>query len=136
MFFRLLFRTANSPTDHLATILSADDEAALNNATSRFEIERDPSCAVLATPGVSCLTPAPEVSINLEFPVSVNRSQVFVSLGGTLSDAMQSQKGATGIPATLRIRRRFRGRLRTIKFNPASHAMLRFMLMPGDEITW
>jgi len=136
MFFRLLFRTANSPTDHLATIVGADSEAALNKATSQFETEQDPSCAILAMPGVTCVTPAPEVSINLEFSVSVNRNQMFVPLGGTLSDAMQSGKGAIDVPTTLRIRRLFRGRLRTIKFESASQGMLRFMLMPGDEITW
>jgi len=136
MFFRLLLRTASSPTDYLATILIADDEATLSKATSRFETERDPSCAVLAMPGVTCVTPAPDVSINVEFGVSVNRNQVFVALGGTVSNAMQSTRAASGIPATLRIRRRFRGHLRTIKFDPASQDILRFMLMPGDEISW
>jgi hypothetical protein len=136
MFFRLLFRTANSSTDHLATMLSADDEATLNEATRRFEMELDPSCEVLSMPDVTCVTPAPEVSVNLEFPVLVNSKQVFVPLGGTLSNAIQSRKRASEITATLRIRRLFHGHLRGVKFDPASQDILRFVLMPGDEITW
>jgi len=136
LYFRLLLRSASSPADHLATILSSADEAALDKATSRFKIDQDPSCAALATPGVTCLTPAPDVSINLEFPVSVNHKQVFVPLNGTLSDAMQPTARGNTIPATLRIRRLYRGRLRTIKLETASRNLLRFLLMPGDEITW
>ncbi len=135
-FFRLMFRIANSSTDHIATILGADDEATLDEAIHRFAMERDPSCETLSMPGVTCVMPAPEISINLEFPVSVNHRQVFVPLGGNLSNAMQSGKGAIAIPATLRIRRLFRGHLRTIKFEPTSQSLLRFVLMPGDEITW
>ncbi|MBV8845024.1 MAG: hypothetical protein JO307_19635 [Bryobacterales bacterium] len=135
-FFRLLFRTDKSSADHLATILSADDEATLNKATRRFKREPDALCEIVSMPGVTCVTPAPDVAVNLEFPVSVNRKQVFVPLGGTLSDALQSRKRASEITATLRIRRLFHGRLRAVKFDPASQQILRFVLMPGDEISW
>lgn len=135
-FFRLLFRTAQSSADHLATVLSADDEASLNQATRRFEMAGDPSCEVLSIRGVTCTAPAPEVAVNLEFPVLVNSRQVFVSLGGTLANAMEPRKQASEIPATLRIRRLFEGRLRTVKFDAASQDILGFVLMPGDEITW
>jgi hypothetical protein len=136
MFFRLLFRTANSGTDHLATMLSADDEATLDEATRRFEMELHPSCEVLLVSSVTCVTPAPEVSVNLEFPVLVNSKQVFVPLGGTLSNAILSRKRATEITATLRIRRLFQGHLLGVKFDPASQDIRQFVLMPGDEITW
>jgi hypothetical protein len=134
-FFRLVYRVANSPTDHLATMLSADDLATLNEATRRFQMERDPSCKTLTMPGVNCVKPAPDVSVSLEFPVSVNRKQVFVSLGGTLAHAMQSRKLASEVTATMRIRRLFHGRLRTVKFDRNSQDILWFVLMPGDEIT-
>lgn len=136
MFVRLLFRTAISSTDHLATVLGADDQATLNKATRRFETGQDPSCEILTMPGVTCVMPAGEVSVNLELPISMNGKQVFVPLGETLSDAMQSRKRASEIAATLRVRRLFHGRLRTVKFDPASQDILRFVLMPGDEITW
>ncbi|HEY4089827.1 MAG TPA: hypothetical protein VGM43_28080, partial [Bryobacteraceae bacterium] len=135
-YFRLLFRSASSPTNHLATILSSNDQAALDHAISRFKIESDLSCAVLATPNVTCLTPPPDVSINVEFPVSVNHKQVFVPLNGTLFDALQPRTRGEGIPATLRIRRLFRGHLRRVKIDPTSQNVLRFLLMPGDEINW
>src|SRR6185312_16691573 len=136
LYFRLLFRSASSATNHLATILSSNDQTALDNVTRRFKTEPDPSCPVLATADVTCITPAPDVSINLEFPVSVNHKQVFVPLNGVLSDAMQPTARGNTIPATLRIRRLYRGRLRTIKLETASRNLLRFLLMPGDEITW
>ena len=134
LYYRLLFRSASSPGDHLATILSPADQAALNKATSRFKIERDLSCATLDMHGVTCVTPPPDVSINPEFPVSVNHKQVFIPLNGTLSDAMQTREN--GIPATLRIRRLFRGHLRRVKIDTVSQNILRFPLMPGDEIKW
>lgn len=135
-FYRLFFRTANSSTDHLATILGAPEESALNTAAARLKMEQNPSCEALSLPGVFCLTPPAEVALNLEFPVSVNRKQVFVPLGGTLADALQPRKPTAPIAPTLRIRRLFHGRLRPVKFAPASQDVLRFVLMPGDEITW
>lgn len=136
LFFRLLFRTANSSANHLAAILSAGDEAALNKATKEFERERDPSCEALATPGVTCLRPAANVSVNLEFPASVNGKQIFVPFEGTLSDAIQSRKLASETVATLRIRRLFQGRLRRVRFDAARQDIFGFVLMPGDEITY
>jgi hypothetical protein len=130
LYYRLLFRSASSPTDHLATIVSSNDEAALDQATRQFKT------GVLATPHVTYLTPPPDVSINLEFRVSANRKQLFVPLNGTLFDAMQPRMRAQGIPATLRIRRLFRDHLRRIKIETASQNILQFLLMPGDEITW
>jgi hypothetical protein len=136
LYFRLLFRSAGSPANHLATILGSNDEAALARAGNRFKNEVDFSCAVLTTPDMTCVTPPPEVSMNAEFSVSVNRKQVFVPLNGTVFDAMQPRTRRERIPATLRIRRLFRGRLRKVKIDPASQNISRFLLMPGDEITW
>jgi hypothetical protein len=96
LYFRLLFRNASSPTDHLATILGSDDQVALDHATSRFQTERDLSCAALAMPHVTCIMPAPDISVNVEFPVSVNRRQVFVPLNGTVLDAMQPRTRVRG----------------------------------------
>src|SRR6185312_15818305 len=136
LYFRLLFRSASSATNHLATILSSNDQTALDKVTRRFKTEPDPSCPVLATADVTCITPASDVSINLEFPVWVELKQVFIPLNGTLLDAMQPRTRAEGIPAALRIRRLFRGRLRRVKIDTANQNILRFLLMPGDEITW
>lgn len=135
-FYRLVFRTALSSSDHLAVILSADDEAVLNEATRPFEMKRDPSCEALSISRATCMTPAAATAVNLGFSVSVNGKQVFVPLGGTLSNALQTGEPGSEIPATLRIRRLFRGHLRAVKFDRTSQDMRGFLLMPGDTITW
>lgn len=135
-FYRLVFRTAVSSSNHLAAILSAADEAALDEATRRFEAERDPSCEALSLSRATCMAPAGVVAVNLEFPVWVNGRQVFVPLGGTLSNALDTGKRTSEIPVTLRMRRSFRGRLRAVKFDLATQNMRGFVLMPGDRITW
>jgi hypothetical protein len=135
-FYRLVFRTALSSSDHLAVILSADDEAALSEATRQFERKRDPSCEALSISRATCMTPAAEAAVNLGFSVSVNGKQVFVPLGGTLSNALQPREPGSEIPATLRIRRLFHGHLRAVKFDSASQDMRGFLLVPGDTITW
>jgi len=135
-FYRLVFRTAISSSDHLATILSAEDEAALKDVTRQFEMKREPSCEALSISRATCMTPAAAVAVNLEFSVSVNGKQVFVPAGGSLSNALQPEKPESEIPATLRIRRLFRGRLRAVKFDRASQNMRGFVLAPGGTITW
>ncbi len=135
-FYRLVFRTALSSSDHLAVLLSADDEAALNEATRQFEMKRDPSCEALSLSRATCMTPAAATAVNLGFSVSVNGKQVFVPLGGTLSNALQAGEPESEIPATLRIWRLFRGRLRPVKFDRARQDMRGFLLVPGDTITW
>ena len=135
-FYRLVFRTALSSSDHLATMLSAEDEAALNEATRQFEGKRDPSCEALSVSRATCMTPAAAAAVNLGFSVSVNGKQVFVPLGGTLSNALQTGEPGSEIPATLRIWRLFRGRLRPVKFDRARQDMRGFLLAPGDTITW
>jgi hypothetical protein len=135
-FYRLVFRTALSSADHLAVILSADDEAALNEATKQFEMKRDPSCETLSISRATCMTFAAAAAVNLGFSVSVNGKQVFVPLRGTLSDALHSGQQFGEIPATLRIRRLFQRRLRTVKFDGGDQDMRGFLLAPGDTITW
>jgi hypothetical protein len=95
-------------------------------------MKRDPSCEALSISRATCMTPAATVAVNLGFTVSVNDKQVFVPLGGTLSNPLWPDE----IPATLRIRRLFRGRLRAVKFDRASQDMQGFLLVPGDTIAW
>jgi hypothetical protein len=137
-FFRLLFRTDISSADHFATMLSAEDEGTLNEATRRFDMQ--PDCMALSMPGVTCVTPPQDFSVNLEFSVWVNDKQVFVPLGGTISDAMRSVtpfgKSVGQVPTTLRVRRLFRGHLLPVKFDSTKEDILRFVLMPGDKIAW
>jgi hypothetical protein len=134
-FYRLLFRTAISSSDHRTTILSAKDQAALNKATSQFEMKRDASCETLSVPHATCMNIPAGVAVNLEFSVRVQDKQVFVPLEGTLSNILPG-KLKIEIPATLRIRRLFRGHLCAVKFDRASRDMRGFALMPGDAITW
>jgi hypothetical protein len=134
-FYRLVFRRAISSSDHLATILSAEDEAALNEVTRQYQMKRDPSCEALSISRATCMTPVAAAAVNLGFSVSVNGKQVFVPLGGSLSNALP-WKQADEIPPTLRIRRLFQGHLRAVKFDSASQDMRGFLLVPGDTITW
>lgn len=135
-FYRLLFRAAISSSDHLTTILSAEDQAALNEATNQFEMKRDPSYEALSMSQATCMDIPTGVAVNLEFSVSVKSKQVFVPLEGTLSNVLPREKWGIEIPATLRIRRLFRGRLRAVKFDRANRDMRGFVLVPGDTITW
>ena len=84
-FFRLVLRTGSSSANHVATILSSDDEANLRQATRWFVMTRDPSCKLISIPNLTCVDPPPDVAVNLEFPVSVNGKQVFVPLVGPSS---------------------------------------------------
>lgn len=82
------------------------------------------------------MTLAAAAAVNLGFSVSVNGKQVFVPLGGSLSNALPPGQREREIPATLRISRLFQGRLRAVKFGRASQDMQGFLLVPGDTITW
>ncbi len=135
-YFRLLFRTEESASNHIATIITATDETKLSEATNERESGPLDSCQGVFVPGATCVTFAPDFGVNAEMRVHVNGQEGFVRVGGTVSEAINAIGDVTAVPKTLMVRRTFEGHLIPVEFDPASKDILNLVLMPGDEITW
>jgi len=135
-YFRLLFRTALSSADHVATIISATDKASLEEAVKQRESGPVESCQGVSAPGANCITFSSDFGVNAEIRVRVNGHEAFVGVEGTVRDAMDLRGPNPIVPTTLTVRRKFQGHLVPVKFDPATHDILGLVLMPEDEINW
>jgi len=135
-YFRLMFRTALSSADHVATIISAPDKASLEEAVKQRESGPVESCQGVTAPGASCVTLSSDFGVNAEIRVRVNGREAFVGVAGTVRDAVNLRGPNPIVPKTLTVHRKYQGRLVPVKYDSATHDILGLVLMPGDEIDW
>jgi hypothetical protein len=124
-YFRALFWTARSSTNHYATILAAENRPALDAATQAFQAQPDGSCRTSLGAGVTCVPVPLQWAVNAELRVRVNGSDAYVTIGGTVSQVAANQSHVT-------VMRMFNGRLIPVK----GENLMRLVLMPGDQITY
>ncbi len=140
-FYRYLYWTGASPHNFRTTILGAPDRKTLHDATSQFLSDPEGFCA---KPGaqVFCQSVAASVGMNVGFYIRVNGSDVFVRMGGTISEAVGEARnglrvaGRQPLPQSVSVRRMFHGKLIPIKVDGAPNDILGLVAMPGDEITF
>jgi hypothetical protein len=137
-YFRLVLRTEAAASENIsiATLLSAPDKKTLADATRQLMSGPAQPREIVTAPGANCMTFPPRVGVGIELGVQVNGRQVFVGLGGSLAGAIRSENPPADFQKTLQVRRFYQGNLIPIAFDPASPAILKLVLMPGDEITW
>jgi hypothetical protein len=137
-YFRLLFRTDESSTNRItrAILLYASDNMKLNEATKARLAGPENFCRTLSVSGVTCFTFPANFGVSPELRVRANGRETFVRVGGMVLDALESLGPGAEAPKTLQVRRFFRGQLIPVRFDASSEDILRFVLMPGDEITW
>jgi hypothetical protein len=137
-YFRLPFMTEESSADRVtrAILLFAPDQASLAVATTKRQVSAESFCGTLSVPDATCTTFPKNFGISPELRVLVNGEAKFVRFGGFLMDVLDLEDPERGAPATLKVRRLFRGRLVSLKFDRSSADILRLALLPGDQITY
>jgi hypothetical protein len=137
-YFRLLFMAEESSTDRVtrAILLSAPDQARLALATAKRQVSAEDFCGTLLVPDTTCTIFPKNFGVSPELRVLVNGEFKFVRVGGFLMEVLKLDDPENGAPATLKVRRLFRGRLVPLKFDRSSADILRLVLLPGDQITY
>ena len=138
-YFRLLFMADdNAPTVRItrAILLSAPDQNRLAQAVAFRQDSAENFCAALVVPDVTCIVVPRNFGISPELRVRANGQDFYIRVGGFLSEVLDLKDREDPPPASLKVRRPFRGRLVPIKFDPKSRDILHLVLLPGDEITW
>jgi hypothetical protein len=141
-FYRYLYWTGASAHNFRSTILGAPDRKALHDATRQFLTDPEVYCAKPAT-GVFCESVAASVGLNVGFNIRVNGADVFVRIGGTISEALGEARNGlrvTGrgqpLPQNVTVRRMFHGKLIPIRVDGAPNDILGLVAVPGDEVTY
>ena len=139
-YYRYLYWTGASAHNFRTTILGAPDRSTLRDATGHFLADPEPYCAKPGA-GVFCQSVAVTVGMNVGFNVRINGSDVFVRMGGTVSEAVGENVAGLHVfgrskplPQIQSVRRMFHGRMVPITFE--GNEVLSLVLMPGDEITY
>jgi hypothetical protein len=137
-FFHLLFKTDKTSTRYVtkAFLLSSTDESKLASGTKQLQGASVDTCEAVSTSGVDCTGFPASFGVSPELRVRVNGKEVFVRLDGTVIDALGLPNLAAEVPKNLQVTRLFQGRRVPIVFDRTTKDILRFTLMPGDEITW
>ena len=138
-YFRLLFMADdNAATVKItrAIMLSAPDQTRLAQAVASRQDSAENFCATLAVPGVSCIIFPRNFGVSPELRVRANGQDFYIRVGGFLQEVLDLQHRDGAPPKALKVRRPFRGRLVSVKFDPNSRDILMLVLLPGDEITW
>jgi hypothetical protein len=94
------------------------------------------SCKGPPSEDFACVPITNGIGINAVVGVSANRRMHYFPLGTALSGLLRTADDIPvgSVPPNLKVRRRFRSRLATIRYDPA--AVLGLVLMDGDSVEW
>jgi hypothetical protein len=136
--FRLQFMTDESTSNRItrAVLLSAPDEAKLNEAVARRGSRPDDFCTTLSIANVNCTILPKNFGVSPELRVRVNQKDAFVRVGGMVQEVLDLEGPEASPPPSLRVLRPFHGHLIPIKFDRSSRDILSLVLLPGDQITF
>lgn len=137
-YFRLLFMSDETSSGRItrAILLSSPDGAKLTRAVVHRQVNPDNFCATLSIADVTCTVFPKNFGVSPELRVCVNGKDGFVRVGGTLGEVLNLENQEDGPPRGLKVRRPFRGRLIPIEFDRSNGDILRFVLLPGDQVTF
>lgn len=129
---RLVFRQAESEADRDPGFIAAATPRGL--AEALVHLER--SCEGPVPGDFGCLRITGDLGINAVIGVSANGRMRYFPLGTALRGLLRTAEGVPrgSVPPDLTVRRRFRGRLAKVRYDP--RAIGRLILMDGDRIEW
>jgi hypothetical protein len=134
----LLNLAVSANTKAPAILIGASSKEELNAPTQAVESDPAISCSSLQRWPVSCALFDGSVTVSPMLEVFVNGAPTYIPIGSRLwavlshlTDAQQAK-----LMRTLRLRRRFQGKLVDVRFVPDSNTLSQLLLVGGDRISW
>ena len=121
-----------------AILIGASTTEDLNEATQAIESDPGISCTSLLRWQVTCALFDGLVTVSPMLEVVVNGKPTYIPIGSRLSfiiPRVTNSQQAT-LMRTLRVERRFQGRLVAIKIAPNSDELSQLLLFGGDRVSW
>ncbi len=133
---RLVFHQRVSANDRDQGLIAASSPAALGEALVNLEQSCDVRRDDHRDGDFACIVISRGVSINAEVGVNANGKMYYLPLGTTLRGLLRKAGGvpAGAVPPKLKVRRRFRNRLISIRYDRA--AIRGLVLIDGDRLEW
>jgi len=127
----LFFLTRRSAADHDILLLGAASPRELEERTAMVRKEPEASCRRFAA---SCFLAPPGMAISGELPVRAGTKQLYVSITGTVGEALRT----AGAPNArqIRVRRPHQGRPVDVVYDPAQIDIRGLVILGGEEIDW
>jgi hypothetical protein len=121
-----------------AILIGASTNEGLNEATQAIESDSGISCSSLVRWQVTCALFDGLVTVSPMLEVFVNGKPTYIPIGSRLwfiiPHVTNSQQAT--LMRTLRVERRFQGRLVGIKIAPNSDELSQLLLFGGDRVSW
>ncbi len=135
--FRFFFRTFSTTDDRRIALLAAPSTGALDLATKAFETSPEAYCAAPAQ-GTACIAVPKDTVIGPELRIRAQGRDEFVPVAGNVADLLRSLnvRDPVSVLPTLQIQREFEGRLLPVNFDRTNRAVLGFVFLGGEQVTW
>jgi hypothetical protein len=134
----LLNLAVSANTKAPAILIGASSKEELNAPTQAIESDPAISCSTLQRSPVTCALFDGSVTVSPMLEVFVNRAPTYLPIGSRLwavlphlTDPQQAR-----LMRTLRLHRRFQGKLVDVKFVPDSNTLSQLLLVGGDRVSW
>ncbi len=139
-FLRLYFQLRRSDFDHDSALLLANSSSALDEASSRFEMNPNSVCGSgdSATNDVQCIALPHQAVMIAELGIQVQQRMIYVPVESSLQDALRAygEQHPKRLIASLRVFRRVGATQIPIRFNKDSDEILRLPVAGGDRVEW
>jgi hypothetical protein len=132
-FYRLFYKSGQ--TDFTALVIAASTRAEPDRRTAALD-GAVASCNKLN--GALCVAIPRRVAINPMVPVTVNGTQVMVSWGANVAEAIRNsgERQPEAVLPKLTILRSYNGHPRPVDFDHSSPSILRLNLTGGEVLSW
>lgn len=134
-FYRLFYLTRISRADHDIAVLAAPTKVDLEERTASFAA--DPAICTTTAHGWCVLIPR-ESAVVPHLLVTAGGTEIPVVAGGTVRDALKAAGVAqpASVVATLRVQRRFAGKLSPVVVERNREEILDLPLSGGEDLRW
>jgi hypothetical protein len=121
-----------------AILIGASGKEELSGPTQAIESDPTVSCSSLLRWPVTCALFDGSVTVSPMLEVFVNGAPTYFPIGARLWSVLPQITNAqrATLMRTLRLQRRFQGRLVDVKFAPNSETLSQLLLFGGDRISW
>ncbi len=134
----LLNLAVSANTKAPAILIGASSKEDLTAPTQAIESDSAISCSGLQRWPVTCALFDGSVTVSPMLEVFVNGAPTYIPIGSRLWAVLPHVTNAqqAKLMRTLRLRRRFQGKLVDVKFVPDSNTLSQLLLFGGDRISW
>ncbi|MBI4894033.1 MAG: hypothetical protein HY821_25675 [Acidobacteria bacterium] len=134
---RFFFRTFSTTDDRRIALLAAPSAVALNQAATAFEADPEGYCAA-PTQGTACIAVPKDTIIGPELRIRAQGREEYVPVAGNVADLLRSLnvRNPASVLPTLQIHREYEGRFLPIQFDRTNPAILGFVFLGGEQVTW